>query len=102
MDTDDLSEEAYEAIILQSERFHHDVTLQFGVLSSSCKDESEYLENSLLLIEDIESDFEYAIATIFFEKAPTIEKFKIFLNKLKESINEVRKIPINKRTYIGW
>jgi len=36
MDTDDLSREAYDAIIIEAERLAHDLTLHFGVLSSSC------------------------------------------------------------------
>ncbi len=31
MDTDDLSKEAYEAIIIEAERFSHDLTLHFGL-----------------------------------------------------------------------
>jgi len=42
MDTDDLSIPTYkEGIILEAERFNHDLTLQFGLLSSSCKDDEE-------------------------------------------------------------
>ncbi len=50
MDTDELSHEAYQAIIVTAEKFHHDLTLQFGLLSYDCKDEDEYLENSKKLI----------------------------------------------------
>jgi len=32
MDTDDLSEETYKAIIGTAEGFHHDLTLQFCIL----------------------------------------------------------------------
>ena len=53
MDTDDLSREAYEAIIIEAERFSHDLTLRFGVLSSKCQDESEFIEKSRKLAENI-------------------------------------------------
>lgn len=33
MDTDDLSREAYEAVILEAEKLTGDVTLHFGVLA---------------------------------------------------------------------
>ena len=36
MDTDDLSNEAYEAVIIEAERFHHNLTLHFGVLADDC------------------------------------------------------------------
>ena len=32
MDTGDLSEEAYRAIMIEAEIFNHDLTLQFGLL----------------------------------------------------------------------
>ena len=53
MDTDDLSIEAYDAIIIEAEKLTHDLTMHFGVLSSSCKDESEYLDESKRLAEEI-------------------------------------------------
>jgi len=102
MDTDDLSEEAYKAIIVNSELFHHNLTLQFGVLSSSCDDENEYLEQSLFMIEDWVSDIEIAVNDIFYENIPLISKFRSVLIELKNSIIEVQKIPIDKRTYEVW
>ena len=33
MDTDELSNETYEAILVEAERFNHNLTLQLGVLS---------------------------------------------------------------------
>ncbi len=44
MDTDDLSQEAYKSIMIEAERFNHDLTLRFGVLSRDCNDEEEYLK----------------------------------------------------------
>lgn len=34
MDTDDLSNEVYNVILVEAEKFNHDFTLQFGLLSS--------------------------------------------------------------------
>jgi hypothetical protein len=31
MDTDDLSREAYQAVIIEAEKFNHDLTLRFGL-----------------------------------------------------------------------
>ena len=36
IDTDDLSDRTYKAILLEAEKFHHDLTLQFGLLSGEC------------------------------------------------------------------
>jgi hypothetical protein len=102
MDTDDLSEEAYSAVIINAEKFHHDLTLQFGVMASDCKDESEYLKEALLLIKEFESDIEEAIDEIFYENIPEKSKFKSALKEIKKSIKDVRKIPIDKRKYIEW
>ena len=44
MDTGDFSEEAYKAIIVEAEMFNHDLTLQFGLLSSDCKNENDFIE----------------------------------------------------------
>lgn len=102
MDTDDLSEEAYSAVIINAEKFHHDLTLQFGVMASDCKDESEYLKEALLLIKEFESDIEEAMEEIFYENIPEKSKFKSALKEIKKSIKDVQKIPIDKRKYIEW
>lgn len=102
MDTDDLSEEAYETVIRKAERFHHDLTLQFGVLASDCKDENEYLKEALSLINELESDIEEAMEEIFYENIPEKNKFKSALKELKKSIKEVQKIPPEQRTYEKW
>ena len=99
MDTDDLSNETYDAVIRNAERFHHDLTLQFGVLASDCIDESEYLKESLLLIKEFESDIEEAMEEIFYENIPEKSKFRLALKEIKNSIKEVQKIPMDKRTY---
>ena len=40
MDTDDLSRQAYEGVILEAENLTHDLTLHYVVLSYDCEDES--------------------------------------------------------------
>jgi len=102
MDTDDLSNETYDAVIRQAEMFHHDLTLQFGVLASDCKDENEYLKQALLLIKECESDIEEAMDEIFYENIPEKSKFKSALKEIKKSIKEVQKIPLEKRIYEEW
>lgn len=101
MDTDDLSNETYDVVIRQAEKFHHDLTLQFGLLASDCRDESEYLEKTLLLIKEFESNIEEVMEEIFYENFPKKSKFKSALEEIKKSIKEVQKIPIDKRTFEG-
>lgn len=101
MDTDDLSNETYDVVIRQAEKFDHDLTLQFGLLASDCRDESEYLEKTLLLIKEFESNIEEVMEEIFYDNFPKKSKFKSALEEIKKSIKEVQKIPIDKRTFEG-
>lgn len=48
MDTGDLSEEEYLAIMIEAKRFNHDLTLQFGLLSCDCKTKTILLRNEYL------------------------------------------------------
>jgi hypothetical protein len=41
LDTDDLSINTYNAVIVEAERFHHDLTLQFGLLASGANSDDE-------------------------------------------------------------
>ena len=99
MDTDDLSIEAYEAIIIEAERFCHDLTLQFGVLSYRCQDESEFIERSRKLAQNILVLDDYEIQDLFFGNSPPRKQLKITLMKIIRNIEELNSIPINKRHY---
>ena len=50
MDTNDLSRETYDAIIGTPDEFHHDLTLQFGIMADDCSDDNEFLDISESLI----------------------------------------------------
>ena len=99
MDTDDLSEEAYKGIILEAEKFHHDLTLQFGLLASSCETEEEYLKKAKELIEGIKKLDEYELADMFFDNPPDKRKLYWALEKIMNNISEIDEIPVNKRHY---
>ena len=101
MDTDYLSNETYEAVILTAERFNHDLTLQFGCLSYSCENEKEYLQKAEKMIKKWlkEKYFEELMDDIFFGNPPDEEEFRNTLSKILNNINEVRKIPFEKRTF---
>lgn len=53
MDTDDLSTEDYDGILIEAKKLPHDLTLQFGVLSGVCKNETEYLNKAEKLTKEI-------------------------------------------------
>jgi len=99
MDTGDLSEETYRAIMIEAEIFNHDLTLQFGLLSGNCNDEDDFVEKSIRLINVMEKYDEIDLDDLFFGNPPKMNEFKIALNKIFDNIVELKKIPIESRTY---
>ena len=57
MDTDDLSREAYNGILIEAEKLTHDLTLHYGLLSYDCKNESEYIDKAKKLTLGSEQKF---------------------------------------------
>lgn len=104
MDTNDLSRETHTAIIDTAERFHHDLTLQFGVLAGDCKTDNEYLDESKSMIKEWLNDWdlEEDIMKIFFDNPPSKKDFRKILDKLLINIENVRKTPIEKRKFDLW
>jgi len=99
MDTDNLSTEAYKAVIIEAERLVHDLTLQFGVLASSCIDEAEYLKKSKELAQEIMELDDYELEDILFGNVPERDKLDSTLNQMIKNIDEVNEIPVDKRHY---
>lgn len=99
MDTDDLSREAYKAVIIEAEKFNHDLTLQFGVLADECGDENEYLEKSLELVEEIRTLDPWELEDMFFGVTPDVSQLNVLLDKIEDNIKNVQKVPISKRHY---
>jgi type I restriction-modification system DNA methylase subunit len=101
MDTDDLSIPTYSGIIIESEKFNHDLTLQFGVLASVCKDDDDYLNQAEAIIKGWlkEDDFEDIIDSIFFGEPVNEQEFRKTLLKMLSKITEIRKTPMNEREY---
>lgn len=104
MDTDDLSKVTYNGIILECEKYNHDLTLQFGILASACKDDNDYLNHSEALIKDWLSnkDFDVIADDIFFGESVDLNTCKATLRKILANINEIRKTPMNEREYEQW
>ncbi|MBU0571973.1 MAG: hypothetical protein KKC50_08045 [Candidatus Omnitrophica bacterium] len=92
MDTDDLSEETYCAIIEEAERFNHCLTLWFGDLARSCKDEDEYIKQSIELINEIKKCDEDELKSIFFGDSPPGSMVRSALTKISGNIVKVKKI----------
>ena len=88
MDTDELSEEAYHAIMIEAEMFNHDLTLQFGLLSGDCADENDFIEKSILLITAMRNYDEIDLDDLFFGNPPEMNDFHIALTKILDNIVE--------------
>jgi hypothetical protein len=99
MDTDDLSEETYQAIILEAEMFNHDLTLQFGLLSYKCQDEKVYLEKSIIMIGKMKKLDEMDLEDMFFGNPPRMDQFHQVLDTILVNIEDVKKIPIEQRNH---
>jgi hypothetical protein len=100
MDTDELSEETYKAIFMNSETFNHNLTLQFGLLANDCFDDDDYLKKANQLIIYWKKDFHNAIGSIFFDtKKPTKPAFENILLQIQKDIHKVLSIPIEKRKF---
>ncbi len=91
MDTDDLSEETYRAIIDEADRFDRCLTLQFGVIASSCQDEDEYIKTAIELINAMRSCDENDLERIFFGDFPAEKSFHTALTKISDNIEEIKK-----------
>ena len=104
MDTDDLSIQTYNGIILESEKFNHDLTLQFGILASICSDDDDYLNQSEILIRDwlANDNFDIIADDIFFGETVNLNAFREALEKILANIAEISKTPKDNREYENW
>ena len=99
MDTDDLSREAYSGILLEAERFSHDLTLHYGLLSYDCDDETEYIEKAEGLTKKIMKCKDYELDDLFWGEPPHKEELKVVLKKILSNIEDIKRIPLKDRHY---
>jgi hypothetical protein len=99
MDTDDLSREAYEGIIIEAEKLSHDLTLHYGLLSGNCKNEAEYIEKAEKLTKGIMKFEEYKLVDVFWGNPPEYNSLVLTLKKILENIEKIKSIPIEKRHF---
>ena len=105
MDTDDLSREAYNGILIEAEMLTHDLTLRYGVLSSECKNEEEYLQKAEKLTKQIMEIIEtadYRLEELFWGNPPDKDKLKSTLKNILRNIGKVKSIPVEKREYDSY
>ena len=99
MDTDDLSREAYDGILIEAEKLTHDLTLHYGLLSSDCKNESEYLDKAEKLTREILQVYDYELEDLFWGNPPDKNKLINTCKKILENIEKVKTIPFEKRKF---
>ena len=99
MDTDELSREAYEGILLESEKLTHDLTLQYGVLSGFCEDEADYIEKAIEMTREIMQADDWELDDLFWGNPPDKEKMNFTLQTIIANIEHIKKIPIENRHY---
>jgi hypothetical protein len=104
MDTDYLSIPTYDGVLMEAEKFSHDLTIEFGVLASDCKDDDDYLNQAEELVREWLScdDFSLVVEEVFGFDHIDEKKFKETLNKILSNIAEVRKTPVEEREFIKW
>ncbi len=99
MDTDDLSRETYQAVLLEAEELTHDLTLHFGLLSGECENESEFLEKAQELAVSLMEADEDELVDLFFGDPPAKAKLISTCKKILQNIEKVKSIPIEKRKF---
>lgn len=99
MDTDDLSRESYEGILIEAEKLSHDLTLHYGVLSGDCKNETEYIDKAEKLTKEIMQVEDWELDDLFWGNPPEKEKFEFTCKKILENIEQIKSIPIEKRKF---
>jgi acyl-CoA hydrolase len=75
------------------------LTLQFGVMASSCKNETEYLNKAKDLIKEIQKLDKSDLSDIFFGYPPDKKYLLLTLKKILINISEIEQIPEDKRHY---
>jgi len=99
MDIDDLSNEAYEAVIGEAEDFNEHLALQFESLAYGCDEEDEFLTKSLELIDVLNLANKEILSSIFFDAAPPVDELKEILKKMASNVKKASQIPVDKRSY---
>ena len=90
IDTDDLSDKTYKAIMVEAEKFNHDLTLQFGLLSHQCKNENDFIAKAELLINEMTKYNLADLDDMFFGNPPPKKEFYAALKKITANIKNLK------------
>lgn len=99
MDTDDLSREAYDGILLEAENLTHDLALHYGVLSGDCKNETEYLKKAAKLTKNIMKANAWELDDLFWGCPPDKKELMVTCKKIFDNIEKIKAIAMDKRNF---
>lgn len=99
MDTDLLSTETYQATLVEAERFDHNLTLHFGLLSTKCKNEKEFIEKAEQMLHTFKKAKPEELLDAFFGEVPDMDEFHQTIEKIFKNLEKVKKIPYEKRHF---
>jgi hypothetical protein len=91
IDADDLSDRTYKAIFVEADSFHHDLTLQFGLLTDECADEGMFIRKSAELVREMMTYNESEMDDIFFDGPPTRAEFRNALKRILSNTLTLKK-----------
>ena len=90
IDTGDLTDKTYNAIMIEAERFDHNLTLQFGLLSYECEDEKEFIDKSKIIIKAFLKFTNAQIDDLFYGEPPPKKSFHVALHKILDNISKLK------------
>jgi hypothetical protein len=99
MDTDDLSEETYKAVLMEAGKYSRDLIMYFGMQARKCKNEEEYIAQSEDLIASLQEMDAEELRQLFFGNPPRKAALHKTLKKIMANLEKVKEIPPEKRNY---
>ena len=87
MDTTEISQTTYKAIIETAALAHKDLALQFGMLAKLSKNEADYIQKSGQLIDLMLGYNEEEVDAIFIENPLSMSEFKTVLKMIGDNIS---------------
>ena len=91
IEASDLTDETYNAILLESEKFDDNLTLQFGLLTHDCDDETDFINQSEKLIKKMLKYNNNTLDDLFFGEPPSMSEFHKVLKKMQSNIERLRR-----------
>ncbi|CAN5906824.1 hypothetical protein BH11BAC7_BH11BAC7_22290 [soil metagenome] len=76
--------------MIEAERFDHNLTLQFGLLSYQCKDEKDFIKKPGKLIQELLKCPDREIDDVFFGEPPSKKDFHAALKRISDNISKLK------------